>query len=74
MKMVVLDCFKKGLLQAGVASSRGCFKQGLLQAVVGVAGFEPAVSRPPAERSTRLSHTPMLYIDANLGKSAPKSK
>ena len=26
--------------------------------MVGTAGFEPAVSRPPGERSTRLSHVP----------------
>lgn len=25
---------------------------------IGVTGLEPATSRPPAERSTKLSHTP----------------
>ena len=28
--------------------------------IVGVTGFEPATSRPPAERATKLRHTPIL--------------
>ena len=27
---------------------------------IGVTGFEPATSRPPAERATKLRHTPFL--------------
>ena len=29
--------------------------------MVGVRGFEPPIPRPPAECSTRLSHTPLYY-------------
>lgn len=28
---------------------------------VGVTGFEPATSRPPAERATKLRHTPFFH-------------
>ena len=31
---------------------------------IGVTGFEPATSRPPAERATKLRHTPI----SKLGK------
>ena len=30
--------------------------------IVGVTGFEPATSRPPAERATKLRHTPLSYV------------
>ena len=30
----------------------------IIQGLVGVTGFEPATSRPPAERATKLRHTP----------------
>ncbi len=29
--------------------------------MVGIAGFEPATSRPPDERATRLRYTPMFW-------------
>ena len=40
--------------------------------MVGVRGFEPPIPRPPAECSTRLSHTPlyysMTYKEVKIGK------
>ena len=32
--------------------------------LIGVTGFEPATSRPPAERATKLRHTPCQIIIA----------
>ena len=33
---------------------------------VGATGFEPATSRPPAVRATKLRHTPVIFIIAEL--------
>ena len=35
---------------------------------VGAAGFEPATSRPPAERATKLRHTPKLKLLYQMAK------
>ena len=32
---------------------------------IGATGFEPATSRPPAARATKLRHTPINYIITN---------
>ena len=34
------------------------FNSDLLKNLLGATGFEPATSRPPAERATKLRHTP----------------
>ena len=34
------------------------FQKSFLKQKIGVTGFEPATSRPPAERATKLRHTP----------------
>ena len=39
--------------------------------LVGVTGFEPATSRPPAERATKLRHTP---IEKSIPQLPLKSK
>ena len=43
----------------------GAFNKKGLPAIlrrIGVTGFEPATSRPPAERATKLRHTPGTEI------------
>ena len=37
-----------------------------MQQKIGATGFEPATSRPPAERATKLRHTPTKYDDLFL--------
>ena len=39
-----------------------------LQQKIGATGFEPATSRPPAERATKLRHTPISSTDAILSQ------
>ena len=34
----------------------------ILQGKIGATGFEPATSRPPAERATKLRHTPYSWL------------
>jgi hypothetical protein len=42
---------------------------------IGATGFEPATSRPPAERATKLRHTPeQSYYNRNLKKINGKLK
>ena len=42
--------------------------------IVGVTGFEPATSRPPAERATKLRHTPEVNsLYQNPGKNQQKN-
>ena len=50
--------FKKG--NKGNKKSRSLVTPGflLLQYQIGATGFEPAISRPPAVRATKLRHTP----------------
>ena len=54
--------FKKG--NKGNKKSRSLVTPGflLLQYQIGATGFEPATSRPPAVRATKLRHTPMDVI------------
>ena len=40
-----------------------------LSSEIGATGFEPATSRPPAERATKLRHTPVLIIIAQIAKN-----
>ena len=58
--------FKKG--NKGNKKSQSLMTPGflLLQYQIGATGFEPATSRPPAERATKLRHTPKLNHSCTL--------
>ena len=40
----------------------GFFCQPIFIDIIGATGFEPATSRPPAERATKLRHTPSAVL------------
>ena len=48
LALVLSDCKKADMIPSHISSKS-----------IGATGFEPATSRPPAERATKLRHTPI---------------